>query len=165
MAAKKLILGLASEGSPCPSHPYLHTSVLGGLSSWEAGRSFPRSLLPSCHPLLEARPCAEGGMLAGEMLLHCVARSWYHPSPLCPEHHQWEGHGSRGGGESRAPDLESLRASEVEKVSLTGSFRGSESEVLAGGKALINCCSVGLLLDLQSKMLLDWKKCNNSSFA
>lgn len=70
-----------------------------------------------------------------------------------------------GGGKSRASDLESPRASEVEKVSLTGSFRDFESGVLAGGKALISCCSVGLLLDLQSKMLLDWKKCNNSSFA
>lgn len=72
---------------------------------------------------------------------------------------------SCSGGKSIASDLKSPRASEVEKVSLTGSFRDSESGVLAGGRALISCCSVGLLLDLQSKMLLDWKRCNNSSFA
>lgn len=65
---------------------------------------------------------------------------------------------SRGSGTGIASDLASPRASEVEKVSLTGSFRDSESGLLAGGKALISCCSVGLLLDLQSKMLLDWKK-------
>lgn len=41
----------------------------------------------------------------------------------------------------------------------------TESGLLAGGKALISCCSVGLLLDLQSKMLPDWKKCSNISFA
>ena len=72
---------------------------------------------------------------------------------------------SCGGGKSRASDLESPRASEAEKVSLTGSFRDPEAGGLAGGKALISCCSVGLLLDLQSKMLLDWKKCNSNSFA
>lgn len=72
---------------------------------------------------------------------------------------------SHSSGDSRASDLQSPRASEVEKVSLTGSFRDSESGVLAGGEALISCCSAGLLLDLRSKMMLDWKKRNNSSFA
>lgn len=61
-----------------------------------------------------------------------------------------------GSGQSRA-DLVSPGASEVEKVSLIGSLRDSGSGLLAGGKALISCCSVGLLLDLLSKMLLDWK--------
>lgn len=153
VAAEQLISALASGGSPCPSPPDPRAAGL-------AAR--PRSVLPPCPRCWKPGLAQKEGCWPG-MLLHRGARSWYRPPR--PGHRRWEGHGSRGGGESRAPGPETPRASEVEKVSLTGSFRGSESGVLAGGKALISCCSVGLLLDLQSKMLLDWKKCNNSSFA
>lgn len=60
----------------------------------------------------------------------------------------------RGRGYGRTADLV---PSGMDEVSLLGSCGGSGTELLAGGEAVISSCSVGLLLDLQSRMLLDWK--------
>lgn len=107
---------------------------------------------------------AEGGRLVGEVslslsLCHVAKGRARCARTSARDTSRWAGCGQMcgcGSGQSRA-DLVSPGASEVEKVSLIGSFRDSGSGLLAGGKALISCCSVGLLLDLLSKMLLDWK--------
>lgn len=107
---------------------------------------------------------AEGGRLVGEVSLSLSLCHVAKGRARCARTSargtsRWAGCGQMcgcGSGQSRA-DLVSPGASEVEKVSLIGSFRDSGSGLLAGGKALISCCSVGLLLDLLSKMLLDWK--------
>lgn len=145
---------------------------------------------PSCHLLDAISSRVQGELSTGRgAALHSLSWAWrercrrwdaawrgaFEPTPC--EEQQGEEQGSVHGASAigREGTATAVTRTELPTWCLPGLLRWkkshllghleTESGVLAGGKALISCCSVGLLLDLQSKMLPDWKKCSNSSFA